>query len=98
MPFLFGFIGVSIASAWSALCYGVTLSILWGWFIVVMFELPEIGVAQAYGLCLVASMLKGVRFGKEDDGLSALVAKTIFVLPLVCAMTLVFGYVAKGFV
>lgn len=89
---------MSIASAWSALCYGVTLSILWGWFIVGMFGLPEIGIAQAYGLCLVASMLKGVRFGKDGDELSELVAKTIFVLPLVCAMNLVFGYVAKGFI
>jgi hypothetical protein len=41
--------------AGSSIIYGMTLSVLWGWFMVPLFHLPRLGIAQAIGLSLVIS-------------------------------------------
>jgi hypothetical protein len=37
--------------------YGFTVSHLWGWFIVPAFHLPELGLVNAVGLGLLASLM-----------------------------------------
>jgi len=36
---------------------GVILSIMWGWFIVPVFHLPQLSIAQAIGISLIVSIL-----------------------------------------
>lgn len=61
----------------SAICSGYVLSILWGWFIVSTFNLPQLSVAPAIGLVMVISYLtkplpeskkkKKIAESKEED-------------------------------
>lgn len=46
-----------------AIVRGITLSVLWGWFIVPLFALPPLGIVQAIGLMLVINFLT---FRAED--------------------------------
>lgn len=47
---------------------GIVLSILWGWFIVPTFGIPQLGIPQAIGICLIASYLTHqFTYQKEDD-------------------------------
>jgi hypothetical protein len=44
---------------------GLVLDILWGWFIVPVFHLPALGIAEAIGLSLIANYL--ITGGQEAD-------------------------------
>lgn len=46
--------------------YGFTLSVLWGWFIVPVFEAPEITIIQSVGLSLTVKSFSGFR-NKDND-------------------------------
>lgn len=37
---------------------GYVLSILWGWFVVDLFNLPEINVVVGMGICLICSIVR----------------------------------------
>jgi hypothetical protein len=53
-------IGVILYIVGAGLCSilnGFTLSVLWGWFIVPVFELPVLGIVPAIGLALVVGFL-----------------------------------------
>lgn len=43
--------------AYSVLAYGFVISQLWAWFIVPLFGLPALGLVEAYGVALVASLI-----------------------------------------
>lgn len=43
-------ITASIARGWA-------FSVLWGWFVVPIFGLPEIGIAQAIGIAITLSLI-----------------------------------------
>ena len=49
-----GFIGMMIVSS---IFNGYALSVLWGWFVVPTFGLPELTIAPAIGLAMVVSYL-----------------------------------------
>lgn len=38
---------------------GFALSVLWGWFVVPVFDTPPLGIAQAIGLAMIVSFLTG---------------------------------------
>jgi len=42
----------------SALINAWVLTYLWAWFIVPLFVLPKLGIAQAYGLVLIVTFFK----------------------------------------
>lgn len=50
----------------TAVIRGVTLSILWSWFMVPVFGLPALSIASAIGLCLVAGYIFH-KFQPEDS-------------------------------
>ncbi len=52
-----GIIGISLLIALSSIFNGYTLSILWEWFIVPVFGLPQLSVAPAIGIALVIGYL-----------------------------------------
>lgn len=57
----------------TALCYGVVLRVMWGWFAVPLFRLPELPLFQAAGAVTLILFLIGkplFRFepeGKKDE-------------------------------
>ncbi|WP_429949622.1 hypothetical protein ACQYWY_21835 [Comamonas sediminis] len=89
-------LGFVWAAAWS----GFTLSVLWGWFVVQMFGVPELSVAQAYGIALVVRTAKGwdTRADKSADSYGAVLGKAFVAAPLISGTSLLFGWVAKSFI
>ena len=61
---------------------GWALSVLWGWFIVPMFHLPKVGIAQAIALSLVLSVYAKTESTRTSDeekthGISDVVGRAI---------------------
>lgn len=52
-----GCLSMAIAAPFAILLNGYALSVLWAWFMVPVFHLPEIGIAQASGISLVVGMM-----------------------------------------
>lgn len=50
----------------TALMSGWALSVLWGWFIVPVFELPQLTLIQAIGVGMVVSFLTRSSWKKEE--------------------------------
>lgn len=92
-PVLFGVVALS------AIINGWVLSILWGWFIVPVFNIPAISVEQAIGLAMVVSYLTyqhinadSKRKSKGESTVELFVA--LLARPLI---TLLFGYILHLF-
>lgn len=94
------FAATILSFVWAAAWSGFTLSVLWGWFVVPMFGLPALSVAQAYGIALVVRAAKGVdtRTEKNPDSFGVVLGKAFFLAPLISGFSLLFGWVAKSFI
>lgn len=47
---------------------GLALSLLWAWFVVATFSLPELNIPTAIGLALIVSYLTHQNIKQESDG------------------------------
>lgn len=79
---------------------GYALSKLWLWFIVSSFGVVPLGIAQSVGIALVAAFLTHQPDTYEDKDKSATerffgAVITTFLVP---ALTLLVGWVVKGFI
>lgn len=93
---LVGAIGLAgLAVVWEGFWSGFLLSVLWGWFVSPLFGLPVLGIAQAYGLALVARALRASG-KKSDEPLGDLLVRAVFLPPMLCGLFLLVGWVAKG--
>lgn len=52
-----GVIGVATLMVISSIFNGYALSVLWGWFVVPVFHLPELSIVPAIGIAMVVSYL-----------------------------------------
>ena len=94
------FIGAVVLMAFSSIFNGYALSVLWGWFMVPTFGLPELSVAPAIGIALVVGYLtkqynnsktkKNESFGKE-------LLKSALTAILKPSFALLFGYIVHLF-
>jgi hypothetical protein len=96
-----GFVGVVILIAVSSIFNGYALSVMWGWFMVPVFQLPQLTVAPAIGIALVVGYLtKQYDDNSSDDKDKSfgyvLFKSTViaFVRPL---FALLFGYIVHLF-
>ncbi len=78
---------VSLLGVWWSYCF----SYVWGWFIVPVFKLPHLTLAQAYGLSLIAS------FFKKTDSEKVKWINLIVAGILGPAVLLGIGYLLKGY-
>ena len=80
----------------SSLLNGFVLSILWGWFIVPLFGLPQLSLPYAIGIGMVVSFLtyQHVDSGKSENALATLVG-LIIARP---ALTLLLGWIVQSFI
>lgn len=94
------FTATILGFVWAAAWSGFTLSVLWGWFVVPMFGLPALSVAQAYGIALVVRAAKGLdtRTEKSPDSFGVVLGKAFVLAPLISGFSLLFGWVAKSFI
>lgn len=90
MGFLILLPAVVISTAWS----GYVLSILWGWFIVPVFHLPALSIAQAVGMAIVIGMVtRDLNVKREDQDMASAIS-----VPLVYnLLMLVIGWVVHQF-
>jgi len=54
------FIAIVLLGVVEGVVHGLVLKVLWGWFVVSLFHLPQLTIASAIGLTYVASMLRPV--------------------------------------
>ena len=62
-----GAVGAIALMAFSAIFNGYTLSVLWGWFIVPIFHLPQLSIVAAIGISLVIGYLTHQVINDPDD-------------------------------
>jgi hypothetical protein len=81
-----------LAAIWG----GYVLTVLWEWFVVPVFGLPQLGIAQGLGLWLVVGYLTHqVSWQKEADELNDVSVETLKMINpfLSPALTLFIGWV-----
>ncbi|MCQ9618380.1 hypothetical protein L1889_18240 [Paenalcaligenes niemegkensis] len=96
-----GVIAIVILSiAWSALWFGLALSVLWGWFIVPLFGVAQIGAAQAYGLILVLRVLQAKAPSKDEQKASfgERIVRIVWVPPLAAGVLILTGWAVSAWV
>ena len=93
-----GFAAIILTLVWGAFWAGLAASVLWGWFVVPIFGLPAIGVAQAYGLALVLRSFRGMipEDSKTDKSAGEVIVRCFTLPPLMCGLLLVVGWCAKA--
>lgn len=74
------------------------LSVFWGWFVMPLFDVPSITSLQAYGLMLIASLLKGYTPQKSENKSTAEALGTLVAMATVTpAIGLLVGYIVHLF-
>ena len=88
---------IAASSVWR----GYVLTILWGWFVVPVFNLPVLNIATSIGFSLLIGMLTLHRTGieAEKECLSTIarftsVMSVSFLGPLIC---LIYGWIVTKF-
>ena len=62
-----GVLGIPLLITLSAIWRGYVLSILWGWFVVPTFHLPQLSIVAAIGIAMVVSYLTHqTSMGKDE--------------------------------
>lgn len=94
--FLLAALGVIATFCISSIWSGYVMTVLWSWFIVPVFALPMLGLAQAIGVKLLCNMiLAKVPSNDKSDGDFARVVGYAVLVPL---LALTIGWVVKQFV
>lgn len=88
-----------LALVWCSFWTGLTLSILWGWFVAPIFALPVLTTWQAYGIALAYRAMRGFEGGKKaEEEFGAAIARAIFTPPFAAGLTLGVGWLVKSWV
>jgi hypothetical protein len=88
-------LGIAGVILLSAIWEGYALAVLWGWFIVPVFKLPELRVPVAMGLVLIISFLSHGSSPQKNEDLEWWVPLlTLAIKPL---LVLGFGWLIKLF-
>lgn len=88
---------ICLIVAWNGLLTGLSLSVMWGWFVVPIFGLPALTVAQALGLALVASCFRSKTFKSdaEKEGWTTVAARAFFQPLTMWGLLMVTGWCLK---
>lgn len=92
-----GLAAIILLIVWGGFWTGLALSVLWGWFIVPVFGLPVLSIAQAYGIALVVACVASKSSPeKEQGGFGAVLGNAFIRPPVVAAFVLLVGYIVKA--
>lgn len=76
----FVFLVLLVVTPLVAILQGWVLTVLWSWFVVPTFDLPELSIAVAIGLSLIVGMFRGYNTTTtkdENEETSTKVAKVV---------------------
>lgn len=84
----------------SSILNGYVLSVLWGWFMVPIFHLPSLSLAQAIGVSIVVGMLtrKTAANGNKDEDMKKLFKELVIESLLYPVLVLAIGAVVHQFI
>lgn len=68
MTKLHSFIGGFVTAVLGSMLSGYALSVMWSWFMVPTFGLPNLSIPAALGLCLVVRYMTMERRKTKEDG------------------------------
>lgn len=100
MAILGGFVLVVALIVISSICNGYALSVLWGWFIVPIFHLPQLSIPTAIGIALVIGYLtkQETHDSKDDDrSFGEIMTRATVLSILKPAIALLFGWIVHLF-
>lgn len=60
------FIGMMLAMVPAYILHGWVISLIWGWFVVPIFHVPEINIATAIGFEMLVIMLRPIQQANDD--------------------------------
>lgn len=86
-------VGVLVLMIPAYILHGWVVTILWAWFVVPIFHLPQISIPVAIGLEMLLIMLRPIQCKTDDKAWKAVVAA--YVAPFV---TLGVAYVAHSYI
>jgi hypothetical protein len=76
---LLALLGIGVLIVLSVLVNGWVAAVLWGWFVVPLFGLPAINIAQACGVGMTINMLTGQKSTQKTDDWASVMATAFFV-------------------
>lgn len=97
-----GFIAIGISAAIASTIWsGYVLSIIWAWFIVSVFELPNLSIASAIGLSIVIRFMtyqySYSDFNSDDNAMERFI-HSIFFSALFPALALFTGWIVLKYI
>lgn len=92
-----GLAAIVLAVVWAGFWNGLAVLVLWAWFVVPVFGLPALSIAQAYGLALLVGLRthRGAKADKETDGFAMVLGRAFLGAPFIAGLVLLVGYVVK---
>lgn len=88
-----------LAIVWRSFWIGLTLSVLWGWFVAPVFALPVLTTWQAYGIALAYRFMRGFEANKKtEESFGATIARAAVAPPITTGLTLCVGWLVKSWV
>ncbi len=87
-----------VGLAWSAAWTGLSLSILWRWFVVPNFNLPYLSIADGYGIALILRAGLGLREGetKGSENFTDAFQRLMWTAPCASGLFIALGWAAKA--
>ncbi|MDB6061974.1 MAG: hypothetical protein JWM78_2077 [Verrucomicrobiaceae bacterium] len=79
---------------------GWTLSIIWGWFISPLFNLPVLSISSAIGIALAAELLIRQSYNEkryENSEISEVIGRAVGEIVISPLVTVLIGWVVLGF-
>lgn len=92
-----------VATVLQVIAEGWTLSVLWGWFAVKIFNLPELSIPEAVGVLLIVEFMAfATKFTEKkpssSDGFKEVFSQAAFVTSFKCLFALGVGWSALQFI
>lgn len=98
LAILGGAVGFFAFVALNAMWNGYVLTILWAWFVVPTFHLPQLAIAPAIGISMIVKYLTHQNdFEKGDREWEDQVVRVLFYAAFYPLMVLGFGWIVHSF-
>lgn len=97
---MFAFLGVILSMVITSIMRGFVFQKLWLWFIVPLFGISPIGIAQSLGLMLIVGTVTSTNTNPENDKktFTELMTRAAIKSVIGSAVYLIIGFIIKSFI
>ena len=81
----------------SVITTGLALSVLWSWYIVPIFNAPQISIAQAYGIVLCFAVTQRYQPVDDEQDSSKAILRLVTLVLIRPALLILSGWIIRGF-